>query len=181
MKETLSEEITRLLKRQEALLDPVLYQRFSDRLVKGSLTRDENPTSHFCVYTWPYNPQTKEVFFVHHKKAGIWLAPGGHIDLGETLVTTRNREAKEELGVILADKNPQPFMFSICDIEERPTQPCREHFDTWYLIETDGQDFQVDPEEFLETRWMSLEEADKMVTDPSNRLALEKLKSTIFS
>ncbi|HVO28865.1 MAG TPA: hypothetical protein VMT81_02700, partial [Candidatus Paceibacterota bacterium] len=59
--------------------------RYVARAGEGNLTRDEDPATHFCVYFLPYNPATKQIFMVHHKKAGIWLAPGGHIDRGESL------------------------------------------------------------------------------------------------
>lgn len=66
--------------------------KFLLRAAEGKLTRDENPTTHFSVYFLPYNPKTKEIFIVAHKKSGLWLSPGGHIDKGELLLETLERE-----------------------------------------------------------------------------------------
>ena len=35
-----------------------------ERCNAGSLTRDENPESHFCVYFLPYRLRTREIFLV---------------------------------------------------------------------------------------------------------------------
>ncbi len=180
--ETLAEEITRFVSQIDQITDyeKSVLPRYLARLKEGKLTRDENPKSHFSVYIYPYNPKTNEVFIVDHKKAKQWLAPGGHIDLGELSQQTRVREAKEELGITLDEKEAPLFMISVVDIEERPTQPCREHFDLWYLIETNGNDFKIDLSEFNETRWVNLNEAKKLLKEQSNLYALEKLKNTIF-
>lgn len=151
--------------------------KYLKRLEEGDLTRDENPKSHFCAYFFPYNPKNKKVFIIHHKKSGLWLSPGGHIDEGEGLLDTLNREINEELGVKNFFKESQsPFLLTITPIENK-TQPCKAHFDIWYLMKTDGNLFEIDPREFHNTRWMTINEARKIVTDPPNRKALEILKT----
>jgi len=65
-----------------------ISKRFLDRLEQGILTRDENPVSHFCAYFGAYDPKAKEIFIGHHKKSGLWLVNGGHIDKDETLKET---------------------------------------------------------------------------------------------
>ena len=151
-------------------------RRFLTHLEEGALTRDENPESHFCAYFLPYNPKNKKVFIVHHKKSGLWLAPGGHIDKGETLLETLNREIHEELGVPDFFKNPPlPFLCTITPIEHG-TRACKTHFDIWFIMKTDGKDFQIDPREFHDTKWLTLEEAEKIIIDSANKNALETVK-----
>ena len=67
--------------------EPVLL-RFTERLKEGGLTRDEKPETHFCAYFLPYDEEIKKIFIIHHKKSGLWLSPGGHIDKGEDLTAT---------------------------------------------------------------------------------------------
>ena len=158
---------------------PETFARYQKRVEEGTYTRDENPASHFCVYFLPYNPKTKEVFITLHKKSGLWISPGGHIDRGETLFQTLNREIQEELGMANYFAQPQqPFLLTITPIEN-PVQPCKFHFDIWFLLQTDGKDFQVDPKEFHTTQWVSFAEARRLVTDPPNLKALEVVERTM--
>lgn len=45
------------------------------------------------------DPSTKQFFLIFHRNLGAWLAPGGHVELGETPEETSLREAKEETGL----------------------------------------------------------------------------------
>ncbi len=149
------------------------FDAYKQRLTEGAPTRDENPQSHFCAYFLPYDSQNKKVFIIHHKKSGLWLSPGGHVDQGETLLEALNREINEELGVKDFFKEEQsPFLLTITPIENR-VQPCKAHYDVWYLVPTDGSNFNVDPAEFHDMKWLTIDEARKIVTDKSNLKALE--------
>lgn len=166
----------RTLVTRELCPDHETFVRFEQRLESGLLTRDEHPPTHFSVYFLPINSISKRVFLVHHKKANIWLSPGGHVDRGEYPEQTLAREIREELGIsYLFTSPPRPFLFTIVDINDEKF-PCKTHFDLWYAIETEGQDFQIDPVEFYETRWLAIPEARTLVTDPSNLYALQKIE-----
>lgn len=163
------------------VINPLICNRqvcnyWSERLNQGLLTRDENERSHFCIYFLPYNPATRQVFIAHHKKSGLWISPGGHIDKGEILMQALSREIEEELGVRGKIKEEvKPFLLTITPIN-REGHFCKEHFDIWYLIPTDGSEFNIDPREFHETRWMTVAEARRLVTDPPNIEALDKIE-----
>lgn len=149
--------------------EPQVSKRYMEKLQEALLTRDEGALSHFCVYFLPFNPKTKQVFIVHHKKSGLWLSPGGHIDKGELLLDSLNREIKEELGITdFFPDLPKPFLITITPINN-PVQPCKEHFDIWFLLKTDGNNFSVDPHEFHNTKWTTLGEAGKIITDEANQ------------
>jgi 8-oxo-dGTP pyrophosphatase MutT (NUDIX family) len=153
-----------------------INRQFVERLSQGDFTRDENPTSHFCVYFLPYNPKAKTVFITHHKKSGLWISPGGHIDQGENLLEALVREVREELGFVYAPPTDfKPFLRTITLIDN-PKVPCKIHFDTWCGIETDGSNFNVDPSEFFDTRWLTILEARRLVVDRPNREAFDKIE-----
>jgi len=157
--------------------EPSVSARFLQRLNEGCLTRDEGNMSHFCVYFLPYDPASRKVFMIHHKKSGKWLSPGGHIDRGELLLEALNREIQEELGVTNAfPALPAPFLITATPIDN-PIQPCKEHLDLWFLLETNGSSFAPDPHEFLATRWLDFDEAESLITDPANRKALGIVRS----
>ena len=155
--------------------DSGVRQRFIRRTEEGLLTRDENPVTHFCIYFLPFNPDTKEVFLVHHKKANKWISPGGHIDKGEHLLGAINREIAEELGVKnFFSRLPDPFLITITPIQST-VQPCREHLDIWFLLKTDGSNFKVDQQEFYNTKWFTLTEAGQIIVDEPNLKAIQNI------
>jgi 8-oxo-dGTP pyrophosphatase MutT (NUDIX family) len=154
-----------------------LHNAFKERLISGNITKQENPESHFCVFFLPHNKQTGEVFLVHHKKASKWISPGGHIDLGENIHQTLNREINEELGISNAfSKLPKPFYVSHLEINNE--YKCKKHFDLWFEFETDGNNFQVDPSEFLDTKWLTYQEAIETTTDPWNKSAITIIQNS---
>lgn len=158
--------------------DKQSYERFVARVDEGRLTREENPETHVSAYFLPINRDTQQVFLVHHKKSGLWISPGGHLELGETPEQAVNREIQEELGVpSFFTEPPSPFFLSIVDID-RPQQTCKTHFDAWYAMETDGHDFNIDPVEFHATAWLTIPEAREIVTDPSNLEALRRIEQS---
>ena len=169
----LQSEIEAALDRCVSAIDRVEYQA---RLIEGALARDENIHSHCCAYFVPYNPATKQILLGDHKKSGLWLMPGGHIDANETLLTTLNREIEEELGVSnFYTQRPEPFLLSITNIVT-DVRPCQKHFDVWHVMETDGEGLEIDYTEYNEVRWVTIKEARALVTDPANLMALDRLE-----
>ncbi|HZS43329.1 MAG TPA: NUDIX domain-containing protein [Candidatus Paceibacterota bacterium] len=171
----LEKEIAQIIASPE--YDPKVQQEFAALLNEGKFLREEGAREHFSLYFLPYNKKEGKVFLVHHKKADQWLAPGGHIDSNETLLQTLNREIEEELRVVNQFSSlPKPFHLSIVELEN-PRPDCLRHYDIWYLFETDGANFQVNPAEFRETRWFTVEEARKILRDKTNLEALNKLNA----
>lgn len=156
-------------------------EKYIERLAQGALTRDENLVTHFCSYFFPYRLSDKKVFVIAHKKSGLWLSPGGHIDLGETPAETVQREIKEELDVDYPiNESEKPKLLTITYIKS-DVRPCKVHFDMWYFISIDGMDFATRKEgEFDDARWVSLAEARAVLVDENNLKALDFIKAQIF-
>lgn len=150
-------------------------KQFLVKLDEGGYSRDEDPINHFGTYFLLYNPVIKKVFITHHKKSGLWLFPGGHVDRGETTIQTLKREMHEELGVIYNPPVDQkPFLLTITRMNA-VNYKCKTHFDVWYSVPTDGSDFKIDPSEFHDTKWVSVDEARKLMVDEQNLQALSKI------
>ena len=156
------------------------YDLFWQMIESGLITQAENTSAHFCVRFIPYNYANKTVFIVDHKKSGLWLPPGGHLEKQETLFSALNREINEELGVKDFFKSePEPFLLTATFIND-PARLCKTHFDIWYLMPTDGKDFQIDLSEFHDTRWLNFEEARKLITDGPSLIGLTTIENTLI-
>lgn len=168
LKSKLAIELENLIK--NSFSDDEVSVAYLERIKLGNLTKKENPESHVCTYFAPYDPVAREVFIGHHKKAGIWLFNGGHVDKGEILIDTLKREIDEEWGLDVKDfEIKKPGLLTFRDIYNPEKQPCREHFDIWHFIPVDKDSFYPDKEklaeEFHENRWVSFDEAVKLFAD----------------
>lgn len=156
--------------------------QFSARLEKGKLTRDENSSTHFCIYFAAYDLQSKQVFIGHHKKSGLWLFNGGHIDKRETPEEALKREISEEWGVKIDSQIIEdPKLITITEIKNKhQTTLCKEHYDIWYFIPVSKHNFNPMKKnldsEFYTTDWKTIEQARSVVTDPNNLKALSEFE-----
>ncbi len=57
------------------------------------------PSPHLVSYFLPVDPASGSVLLADHRKSGLWLPPGGHIEPGEHPAETVRRETREELGI----------------------------------------------------------------------------------
>jgi 8-oxo-dGTP pyrophosphatase MutT (NUDIX family) len=183
MTERLVNEINNIFSTEVSVTEEV-RKAYLQRLTEGQLTRDENPQTHFCVYFAGFSPETNEVFIGHHKKSGLWLFNGGHIDEGETPTEALFREIGEEWGDVKQIGLPEdavgkPELLTITEIDNPTKQKCRRHYDIWHFVWADKNTFRPDQskldKEFHETRWVSLDEAKSLITDPSTLEAIDHL------
>lgn len=154
---------------EKGLLDKSIKTKFLSRIQKGHLTRDENETSHLCVYFAAYDPGLKLIFIGHHIKSNLWLFNGGHIDKGESPAETLHREMKEEWNIVKKINDEIPSLFTITQIENPKKQTCKEHYDLWYFIPFNKNEFhpseQCLSKEFFEWGWKTINEAKLLVRD----------------
>ncbi|OGK59219.1 hypothetical protein A3H84_03595 [Candidatus Roizmanbacteria bacterium RIFCSPLOWO2_02_FULL_40_13] len=126
------------------------------------LLKQEGVHDHFSSLFVPANIQKRKIFLVHHKKAGSWIPPGGHIELGETPVQTVKREFHEELGFTLTNEKIQLFSASTYVLKKDPF--CKIHYDIWYLVYMDKiTTFRLDKREFYDGSWIDFKDIVKKV------------------
>jgi 8-oxo-dGTP pyrophosphatase MutT (NUDIX family) len=109
----------------------------------------------------------KGVLLHRHKRLGIWLQPGGHIEPGETPWDAARRETCEETGLSVdfseRDGAGRPPLLHV-DVHDGGRG--HTHLDLRYLLEAKGDDTPApEPGESQDVRWFSWEEAFAVV-DP---------------
>jgi 8-oxo-dGTP pyrophosphatase MutT (NUDIX family) len=111
-----------------------------------------------------------------HKRLGIWMQPGGHIDAGETPEVAARREATEELGLAVHHPAGGPRLINI-DVHEAALG--HTHLDLRYLLVAGDDDPHPPPGESPDARWYgwgeAIELADAALADalPLARAAYE--------
>jgi 8-oxo-dGTP pyrophosphatase MutT (NUDIX family) len=91
-----------------------------------------------------------------HKRLGIWMQPGGHIDAGETPDIAARREATEELGLAVDHPASGPRLLNL-DVHDAALG--HTHLDLRYLLLAGDDDPHPPVGESPEARWCSWGEA----------------------
>ncbi|MEV0899071.1 NUDIX hydrolase [Actinoplanes sp. NPDC049802] len=138
------------------------------------------PGRHLVSYVVPVDPADGGVLLVEHRNAGLWLPPGGHVEVGEDPYDTAVRELKEELGVT-AKPSPEPLFLTVTETVGLDSG----HIDVslWYLVELSrSQEVQPDAGEFHQARWwapVEIATADPAGFDPHLGRFLRKLSAAL--
>ena len=90
-----------------------------------------------------------------HKRLGLWLQPGGHIDAGEHPEHAVLREVREETGLNVSHPDDGP---QLAHVDVHPAGD-HVHLDLRYLVSGDDRDPQPGPGESPDARWFEWEKA----------------------
>jgi 8-oxo-dGTP pyrophosphatase MutT (NUDIX family) len=129
------------------------------------------PDPHLVSYFLLIDHHQDAILLVDHRKAGLWLPTGGHVEPGEHPVATVRREAREELG-LKAEFSPvagdRPMFVTVT--ETSPAAGRHTDVSLWYVLAGGtGQAMTPDPGEFRAARWWTraqLGRADPALFDP---------------
>jgi 8-oxo-dGTP pyrophosphatase MutT (NUDIX family) len=138
---------------------------------------------HFTASAFVLSPDRRDVVLIHHKKLGIWVQPGGHVEPTDTdLMGAARREVLEEVG--LGELEPFPghgmpvFDVDIHTIPARKADPAHEHFDVRFAFVAKTREL-VHSDEVADLRWVPLDEVERMGSDESVLRAVKKLRSLL--
>jgi len=119
----------------------------------------------------------KQIVFLLHKKLGVWLPPGGHIELQEDPIQAVIRETQEETGIDItpyiskpsliderAKKIPLPMTIVEEYIDKHGVVPAHFHVDLVYKVVVPRQEVRLQREEHHDVRWFTQEEFAQVTT-----------------
>lgn len=97
------------------------------------------------------------VLLHRHKRLGLWLQPGGHLEPGETPWEAARREAEEETGLTF---EPWPATPPLAHLDVHEGGRGHTHLDLRYVLRVEGDPTPRPPAgESQEVRWFSWPDA----------------------
>ena len=117
------------------------------------LDRDADPTH---VTAAAIVVGQRGVVLHRHKRLGLWLQPGGHLDPGELPADAALREAVEETGLAVHHRAVPPQLVHV-DVHPGPHE--HTHLDLRYLLEAGDNDPAPPESESQDVRWFGWDEA----------------------
>ena len=122
----------------------------------------------------------EHVLLHRHRWSGLWIQPGGHIDIGEQPWEAARREATEETGIDgLAPPNGQPTRMggSVHPSPRKPHEDAHLHDDSvWLLVAPTGAQPRPPANESQECRFLGWDEAMELAADDPLREALSRAR-----
>jgi 8-oxo-dGTP pyrophosphatase MutT (NUDIX family) len=105
------------------------------------------------------------VLLLKHRRLGIWVQPGGHIDAGETPWDAARREVQEETGlrVVFSGVPRGQAIYQVDHVDVHPGPRGHTHLDLRYLMQAGADGSSIDPcpppEESQEVEWLGWDAA----------------------
>ncbi len=140
----------------------------------SKLVQSVNPFHHFCTFTVPYDERRNSIYLVNHRKANDWIPPGGHIEAGELPLQTVKREIAEELGYQITNERIRLIDLSIKHITNAKN-PCKIHYDLWYVVYIPETSFTYDNREFTDAGWYSFDQVFRLTKTPEFLEVIQKM------
>jgi 8-oxo-dGTP pyrophosphatase MutT (NUDIX family) len=146
-------------------------------LSPGAFSRAHFLPGHFTASAFVLSPARDALLLILHKKLGLWLQPGGHVEPEDvSLGAAARREVLEEVGIELpAHAEPALFDVDVHTIPPHKLDPAHEHFDVRYCFVAPQLEF-LASSEVVRAEWVPLAGIERRTSDASVLRAVEKLR-----
>ncbi len=142
-----------------------------------AFSRDLFEPGHVTASAFVLSPDGADLLLILHRKLGLWLQPGGHVDAADaTVLDAARREVREECGVAGLEAVGGLLDVDIHRIPPNPRrdEPAHEHFDVRFLFRAPSRAFEAGSDA-ADARWVPLREVAGAGTDESVERAARKL------
>ena len=130
----------------------------------------QQPEAHFTASALVLDAARARTCLVLHRKLGLWLQPGGHIEPEDaTLAHAALREVREETRLTGLVDGSVPVHLDIHEIPNRADRPAHLHLDVRFLVVVDGETLTLS-EESTDVRWWPLDAASSAGDESLARL-----------
>lgn len=119
---------------------------------------------------------SRGVILHRHRRLGIWVQPGGHVDRGETPEVACVRETTEETGLLVRHLDP----VELFHVDVHPGPKGHTHYDLRYVLAGEPLDPRPPVGESPDVFWFDLAIAPERA-EPTLAAALKKLAESISS
>jgi len=136
--------------------------------------KSDTPNIHLVSYFIVIDQTSNQFLLVDHKKAQLWLPPGGHVEVNEHPKETVKREVKEELGVEADFLFEEPVFLTVTNTVGT-TAP---HTDVslWYVLKGCKEDqLKYDSDEFHQIGWFKQQDIPYERAEPHLRRFIDKI------
>jgi 8-oxo-dGTP pyrophosphatase MutT (NUDIX family) len=135
---------------------------------------------HFTASAFVLSPERDALLLILHKKLGLWLQPGGHVEASDpTLAFAARREVAEEVGAELEpDPLELPFDLDIHRIPPYGDKPAHEHFDVRFRFHARTRAFAAS-DEVVRAEWVPLTRLPQVTSDASVLRAAVKIRMAV--
>jgi 8-oxo-dGTP diphosphatase len=129
------------------------------------IEKPATPPQHLVAYFVLFDARAHEILLVDHKKAGLWLPSGGHVEPNEHPQATVERELWEELQLAASFVFQQPIFLTVT--QTVGTTAGHTDVSLWYVLHGDCRHpLHYDREEFDRIAWFPLDRLPLERTDP---------------
>lgn len=123
----------------------------------GAFEREHYAPGHFTASVFLLSPAADELLLIRHRKLGLWLQPGGHVEPADVdLTATALRELREETGVTECEVLEPFFDLDVHTIPAWSSVPAHLHHDLRVLARAHERRATIG-DEVDDVAWFSLD------------------------
>jgi len=139
----------------------------------------DRPDPHLVSYFPVVDPIARTMLLGAHRKSGLWLPPGGHVEVGEHPRDTVRRECLEELRMQAEFLHPTPLFLTITRTRG---QHAHDDISLWYALRgRNGHMPEYDPGEYSAMQWFALPQLPFAHSDPQLHRFVTKALSALHT